>query len=296
MWGSKYQNEYTERLKAALAETGLSNIFNPSLLCLGDHLLIAFRAIDKAFHAGIQSYLVVFTENFERLSLINLTIHGQEHGISSTADPKLFLGPDHTVWVTFNTGYSKTQNEIYVMPVFPQLEAPKKCVYSERQKVEKNWAFFFEDQKLFALYSLNPTIVLKAHEPSGREIIFSLHSQNSVGQHTNLSIGTPLIKLREGEFGLIAHRKIGVFGKRLYYGVPTKVSKIENGYQTSTSNLKMAHDFSSLFGARTKHNKNLISCTYFSGICMHEDELLLGYGINDVTYSFATLKTTDLWK
>ncbi len=296
MWGSKYQNNYTDRLKAALAGTGLSNIFNPSPLYLGNRLFIAFRAIDKVLHRGIQSYLVIFTESFERLSLINLSIHGQQRGISSIADPKLFLGHDQTVWVTFNTGYSKTQNEIYVMQVFPALGVPRKCIYPTRKKVEKNWAFFFEGSKLFALYALNPTVILKADEVTGNEIIFSLHQDTSASTDLELSIGTQLISLRDGRFGLIAHRKISIFGKRLYYGVPVMLSKTAQGYRVDMANLKMAHSFIALFGARKKHNKNLISCTYFSGVCTHGDKLVLGYGINDVDCSFASLKITDLWK
>ncbi len=296
MWGNNYQNSYTDRLKGALTGTGLSNIFNPSPLYLGDKLFIAFRAIDESLHAGIQSYLIILTEGLERLSLTNLSIHGQRHGISSTADPKLFLGYDQTVWVTFNTGYSKTQNEIYVMQVFPELGSPRKCIYPARQKVEKNWAFFFEGSQLFALYALNPTVILKADEVGENEIIFSSHYQNSASADPALSIGTQLIVLRDGRFGLIAHRKISMFGKRLYYGVPVTLSKEAQCYRIDMSNLKMAHSFISLFGARTKHNRNLISCTYFSGIYMRGDELLLGYGINDVDFSFSTLKTTDLWK
>lgn len=296
IWANNYHNQYTERLKAALVETGLSNIFNPSLRYMGDKLIVAFRAIDKTHQAIIQSYVAIFTTDFQRISLVNLTMHAKQYGIPKAADPKLFREDDESIWVTFNTGYSKTQNEIYIMKLFPQLETPRKCTYPDRQKVEKNWAFFFEGGRLFALYSLNPTVILKATTRSEREISFTVAHQGKTSTAPKLSIGTPLITLCEGQFGLIAHRKIGIFGKRMYFGVPIKLSKTTSGYRVEISTKKIAHNLSSLFGSRKKHNRNLISCTYFSGAVSRGDEVLLGYGINDVDCSFTILKKTELWK
>lgn len=296
IWAKKYQNDYTDRLKAILKDTGLSNIFNPSLLHFGDNLIMTFRAIDDVNHGRIESFLLVIEDGFEGMSLVNLTIHAQQHGIPIAADPKLFLEHDKAIWLTFNTGYSKIGNDIYVMRVFPQLEAPMKCIYPTRKKIEKNWAFFFEEDNLFALYSVNPTVILRASNPSETDVAFSLHHHKHTSTDLKLTIGTQVFSLGDDELGLIAHRKITFLGKRLYYGVPVKISKSGQGYQVNVCNVKIAHNFISLFGARKKHNKNLISCTYFSGVCSRGEEVLLGYGINDINYSFATLQKTDLWK
>src|SRR5690606_17435854 len=207
IWAKKYRNDYTDRLKAILSETGLSNIFNPSLLHSGDNVIIVFRAIDNAIPDRIQSYLLVLKDDFEVVSLVNLTIHAQKFAVPVAADPKLFLGHNKAIWLTFNTGYSKTGNDIYIMRVFPQLGTPMKCTYPKREKIEKNWAFFFEEDTLFALYSISPAVVLRAFNSSGSEIAFALHHSERASTDSKLTIGTQVFSLGDSEFGLIAHRK-----------------------------------------------------------------------------------------
>src|SRR5690606_23130044 len=110
-----------------------------------------------------------------------------------------------------------------------------------------------------------------------------------------LSIGSQVVELSDGH-GLIGHRKIRLFDKRLYYGVPVKVRNIDGKYIMEISNMRLIHSYASLLGARVKHNKNLISCTYFSGLDFIGDQVILGYGINDVSFGLAMLNPSQLWK
>jgi len=49
----------------------------------------------------------------------------------------------------------------------------------------------------------------------------------------------------------------------------------------------LIHSWKSLLGAKIKHNTNLFSCTYFSGLQASKDCIRLGYGINDVGFGFS---------
>ena len=43
----------------------------------------------------------------------------------------------------------------------------------------------------------------------------------------------------------------------------------------------MVHSPESLLGSAVKHNTNLYSCTYFSGLQASDSGIALGYGINE---------------
>jgi hypothetical protein len=49
----------------------------------------------------------------------------------------------------------------------------------------------------------------------------------------------------------------------------------------------MVHSPESLLGSAVRHNDNLFSCTYFSGLQASEAGVALGYGINDVEFGFS---------
>jgi hypothetical protein len=56
------------------------------------------------------------------------------------------------------------------------------------------------------------------------------------------------------------------------------------------------HSPESLLGDSVKHNTNLYSCTYFSGLQASDNRLSLGYGVNDVDFGFSTYSISDLLK
>ena len=101
-----------------------------------------------------------------------------------------------------------------------------------------------------------------------------------------MTLGTQLAEHR-GKFYFVGHRKYNVKHKKLYLG---------RGGCFDFENLSVtlgqhwwAHSPESLAGSVVKHNNNLFSCSYFSGIHIKDGEVMLGYGINDVDCGFAKM-------
>lgn len=291
---NRQHDEISDKLKRMLKSIHLKNIFNPSFVTKSARTIIAFRAINPEINK-INSYIATFGQQEQLIDLMNLSNYVEQFNISNASDPKIFLEGDANIWITFNTGYSKDYNNIYILKFYPEVGQPICCDYEKRQRVEKNWAFFFEDNKILALYSITPLIVLEAFWPCTESNVCEFRERMVVSENqpkTSLSIGTQLIPTEKG-YVFIAHRKITFFSKRMYYGIPVILQKDDIGYHLSVQKkMRLIHSMASLLGSKIKHNKNLLSCTYFSGISpVADNHLVVGYGINDVDFSFALLKT-----
>jgi len=168
------------------------------------------------------------------------------------------------------------------------------CEYDKRTAIEKNWAFYSERNQLFALYSLNPLTIIQASHTEAHKMEFKDNFIDDKQNFKNYSIGTPLIKLDNG-YGFIAHKKITINGNRLYLGKPITLNL--NKKPTLLSKPKfLIHSFGSLLGNRFKFNKQLISCTYFSGLFSDNKKLILSYGINDVNYNIVRIDQKKIWQ
>ncbi|MEZ6082488.1 MAG: hypothetical protein R3E58_00680 [Phycisphaerae bacterium] len=131
-------SEFTRRCGSYLKPFVSRNCFNPSILLTGDETLIAFRAFGET-RKPFRAYL--FSTDGRESSVLDLSEAMEKFGITNVADPKLF-SISGEAWLTLNTGYSKTMNRLYISKVRPSLEEPRECTVENRQKVEKNWAFF----------------------------------------------------------------------------------------------------------------------------------------------------------
>jgi len=89
----------------------------------------------------------------------------------------------------------------------------------------------------------------------------------------------------------MAHEKRFLYNKRIYFGRLVCLSVIDKKFKiTKVSPYRYIHSFRSLFGTIKKRNKNLISCSYFSGISQDIDsKIILSYGINDFSFSFGII-------
>lgn len=291
-----YQNDGVSRkLKRMLKSVDLKNIFNPSFITRDTFTIIAFRAINPEVNK-INSYVATFGENEQLLDLINLSEYVAQFNIQTAADPKIFLAEGTDVWITFNTGYSTDYNDIYILRFYPKMGKPLCCHYEKRQKIEKNWAFFFEGNKILALYSITPLVILEAYWPCEQSNVCKFHELTVNGEKPKrfLSIGTQLTRVENG-YLFVAHRKRTFFNKRMYYGVPIILNKKNAKFELYIGEkMKLIHSMRSVMGSKIKYNKNLLSCTYFSGInYLTNDQVVLGYGINDVDFSFASLDTSS---
>jgi hypothetical protein len=213
------------------------------------------------------------------------------------ADPKLFV-VKNKICCTLNSGFVSTgQNSVYFMNIdsLANIHNLKTCVIKQRNSVEKNWAFFEQNGVLKLLYSVSPVCrVYALKSETEHELHFELEKE-SENKLLEYSIGTQA-QIKNGFLYLITHQKYFFKGKRLYMGVPVKVNMTDLTVMISTK--RIAHSLLALLGDKFKFNKNLISCTYFSGlqICDENDVAKITYGINDIKWNSSTIKINKLWQ
>lgn len=268
--------------------------FNPSLVIHDEVNYLAIRVYDNV-SKSILALLLIWQDDKEEIVTINLTDYFKEKlNFSKVADPKLFL-MEGQVYGSFNTSHATDKpNELALFQLNgSKIENYYLCNYNERMRTEKNWAFFYKNQTLFALYSLEPLTVLKAETIDKDQIVFKKYFEDKTQNYKDHSIGTPLIELENG-YGFMAHKKYYRKRKRLYLGKPC-LFNFENGFKLKVKRQFYFHSYKSLLGEKFKFNKNLISCTYFSGICRKKDKLILGYGINDIDWNIVVLNKNKLW-
>ena len=199
------------------------------------------------------------------------------------------------IWLTFNDGWSATENQLYLMRVTPSLGRPHRCVYGPRQAVEKNWAFFSSEGGIRALYSLNPVRVLGADMPEATDssIRFEPCSEAAPSSFGDLSIGTQLCEFGDRHV-LVAHEKWRVATMRAYLGRWVSIENLRREPSVSVSRRRLYHSRRDLLGGSPRHNKHLLSCTYFSGMQVEDGRALLSYGINDLRCGFADVRVSQL--
>ena len=280
----------TARWSAALRATGDRNVFNPSIARFEGAEHVAYRAYGpeggKPFHA----YLL--GENGRERQ--DLTAHARAHGVEVTADPKLVVLGDG-LYVTFNTGYSETRNELYLMRLRPTLGPPQRCVLEQRQRVEKNWGFAAGEHGLLAIYSLAPLVLLRLRrgELGAGELEFAPVSDGHGGQPLRgLTLGTQPVA-RGDDLLVVAHEKVHLRRRRGYFGRPVTV---RGGDRVEVGRTRLIHDLRALVPLRAaeRHNPNLLFATYFAGAVADGPRMCLSYGVNDRAFGFAETPAS-LW-
>ena len=163
-----------------------------------------------------------------------------------------------------------------------------------RQKQERNWAFFSRDNDIYALYWINSLKILRLTDKDGACWEFEDYSSEETLNNklpSDLTIGTQLSEL-EGKYYFIAHKKIIFLRKKIYLG---KFCQFDfDQKKIIPGNYWLVHSLKSMFGAKNKTNPHLLSCTYFSGIQASHDSLELAYGVNDLDFGFSTHKYEEL--
>ncbi|EEE37689.1 hypothetical protein RKLH11_1525 [Rhodobacteraceae bacterium KLH11] len=293
----------TRKLTEALLDTGVVNLFNPSIQATAEGYSAAFRGLAKGAQKPFDSFLVHFDSDCAPLGrAISLGELFRSQIGTHVCDPKLFrIGG--RCWVTFNTGHFERPNRIFVAVIGPELGPLLEVDYPDRTEVEKNWAFFEQEGKIHALYDACPTVILREKSRLDGKIIFERvtdwdskqdASNQKATKQPKVTIGTPLELLdpMRNLYGFIGHRRWYWRGKRLYLGSPMTLKLDAEGAHIHTTSHIWTHSLRSMLGDQTKHNPNLISCTYFSGLSVTADKVLVSYGINDVDFSLAEMPLT----
>ena len=269
--------------------------FNPSIIegVKGNYLAIRFYNDQTK----VVEAVLFFWNNGDNFKSINLSSYfRKEAGIKKVADPKLFKLKDGSICGTFNTGFTKNgNNAIFFFEIEGvKLKSCYTCQYNGRQKIEKNWVFYQANNTLHALYSLSPLKILKCTKVGENLFCAEVLGLSQKNNFERLSLGTPLLHWEGDRYICLAHKKYYFKGKRLYTGIPI-IFDAKNQSITTQKN-EFIHSFKSLLGAKKKFNKNLFSCTYFSGIMKKGMDVILTYGINDVSWNLTRIKTRKLWK
>lgn len=288
--------KYSETIIPDALEKKLSKYkytFNPSYIVYGALKYFAIRVYDELSESILA--LLFIWDNEESITSINLSKYFKSStNLSKVSDPKLFILND-SVWGTFNNGHTEGNDNILGMFQIGNSKIEKHffCKYQKRSKIEKNWSFYTVNKKIFALYSLMPLTILKLTHLESDSAFFEDYYIDKTINFKNYSIGTQLTKFENDHF-FIAHKKIIRKGKRLYLGKVFSLN-VDKEIKLKSGKRFLIHSFKSLFGDKKKFNKNLISCTYFSGIYSVKNLLYLCYGINDVKWNTVVIKIKKIW-
>lgn len=281
----------TACFEEVVASLDVYNVFNPSFYWSPDVKIFAFRAIVRGQRC-LSSFFSIEDHSGRTTRLLSPECFGNST-VPRFIDPKItHIGTD--IFITFNSGWIESGNDVYIMQIYPAIGLPKRILYGNRMTQERNWAFFHERGEVYALYWINPLKILrlKATTSDHWEMEDHYHSESIDAKiPADLTVGTQLAPSREG-YCFIAHQKRLVRNRKLYLG-RFCVLDFESGTIRAGKHW-LVHSFASILESRVKHNTNLFSCTYFSGIQASQDELTLGYGINDIDYGFATLSPNEL--
>lgn len=275
-------SDYSKRV---FEEKEFHNIFNPSFYIDDEVKILSFRAMEKDI---MSSY---FSIDVGVPSIYNISKEWESNlQCDQLIDPKVFK-LDDDVYVTFNSGYVKGGNDIFVMKIYPEIETPKKIIYKGRKAQERNWSFLSVDNEVYAMYWLNPLKILRLKSKTDTDWTFVEYYNGNIDPvPQDITIGTQLCFI-DGEYQFVGHRKILHKNKKIYLG---KMGIFNFSDKTVKYNNEwISHSFESLFGVDKKHNKNLFSCTYFSGIQKIGRDLVIGYGINDVELGFSIKKYSN---
>ncbi len=292
------KNDQTDRSRkylSLLAPFESVNAFNPSFQQYNGQLNIVFRHLGGDGRPPFQASVLTCDLRGGVHGRLNLTEHLASFGIGVIADPKLVLLAEQ-LWVTFNDGWSSTRNRVYLMRLSPSPGRPLECVLEGRQSVEKNWSFFVEGSALKAIYSIDPLCILTAPLPDEstdtihleRDTFPAGHGDAPVQPEIGLTIGTQAVQ-QNNDLYLVAHEKWRLSRWRAYVGRWVKIRRDTERCEVEVSRKRLCYSYRSLLGTRKKFNKNLLSCTYFSGLTIDGDKVMLGYGINDVGLGFSEL-------
>jgi hypothetical protein len=300
VWISQHTaSELLSALNERASAAHLTNVFNPSVLTIGDEVFASIRAEAEPGVRPFRAYLASLTSSAG--PTLDLTRLAEGFGVGPVADPKLLL-LDSEIYVTFNTGYqAHRDNDIYLQRLWPEYGPPQRCILQGgRQTVEKNWAFFHLGDELRAVYSLDPLVFLrgirgKLGSPS--DLWFErVASADAALPKRSMAIGTQLLVEDGGATALtIAHEKVHVLKKRAYFGRVVRIPLDGNDSPVEISRIRLLHSKRDMMPAPGRHNPNLISATYFAGLTRSTAGLMLSYGINDVSAGIATLEASELW-
>jgi hypothetical protein len=291
----------TRRIARITAEHGLTNVFNASVAFASGSTYATVRALPPSGEKPFRGYLIRFDDAGHELTDLATLVGDTD--LPKIADPKLVLLGEE-LYLTFNTGESDpSRNAIYLLRVSPTPGPLQRVDYDQRREIEKNWAFALApDGRLKVIYSLSPLTMLSLSEGElgvTPTLTVTADRTPTVPKiFPRLHIGSQPVTFG-GRALLVANRTVWVpkLTRKFYFGWLAEVD-LDSGELTRLSRRALIHSWPSMVPpqGRRRHNPILWSATYFAGLARLDDDLVLGYGINDRAIGVARVPEHAVWR
>ncbi|NCC34211.1 MAG: hypothetical protein EOM24_19705, partial [Chloroflexia bacterium] len=149
------------------AKTGRYSLYNPALTRFRNRLLMAYR-VDFGYEKPFRVATAICVLD-ERLRVVPGSVVALSDTIRCEADNHYdarFLVFGDRLFIHFNNDWNTVPNQIFLVELDPdtlQARSPARLLALEgpRQPCEKNWLLFEHDGALFAIYQIEPHLVLR---------------------------------------------------------------------------------------------------------------------------------------
>ncbi len=277
--------------------------FNPSTVILRDQCFTVWREVDKD---GVrQLYLGKEKVKGKTFEVYNLgeKIKSQDSSIKWVGDARLFLRHEKLNLV-FDTGHAETPNRMFIVVLDESgclLSNVKEAIKVDgRNSIEKNWNFFVENEKLYAIYSHQPLQILELINEDN-EIMkfctvvthnFSLKSSSKVkgeirGTSAPIRLDNVYISTTHSSFptnkGLVYQSHFFVFNSIFPFS-PISFSTRPIHYGAA----------SKLFKSKQKLNRAVHQVEFPSGAFVLGQDMILGFGLNDYKVGVKVLRLSKV--
>lgn len=134
---------------------------NSSIIRFDNATLLAYR---KGWTRS-NIWLAELDDSYNVLSNVQVDLPVTEYNISGSEDPRLFIHGKHLYleFCGFQSGSNATRTNILYSAITPQGRVLFTCLpsFKARRHWEKNWSFFSYSDLLYAVYSIEPHIILR---------------------------------------------------------------------------------------------------------------------------------------
>ncbi len=290
-------------------------VFNPSIVAAhdGESFILCYRVVGanlvrRIAICRVSTNLACIEGSVVPLSdLLAFSNHPHLKQRARTwhADPRLFW-LNNRLYVTWNDGGNKPENHQFMVEIDPKTLSPVGMVREiqikgERRSIEKNWMFFSTRGSIWAVYSVEPLVILAAHFVGEDKVI----CERSYTQEWK-SDYSPVFGVLRGSAGPMRWRN-GLLT------IAHSSHKMADGRHYVACAYELSHEFP--FGIRRSPVRPLALPNPLKGHCAHEklnadiaqviypcgsvivdDGVLISYGINDERCAIARMPLNDVEK
>jgi hypothetical protein len=265
--------------------------FNPSSVILSGSLYTVWREVDKngerELYIGKEK---IKAKGFE-INNLSEQIKIQNPSIKWVGDSRLFIYLEK-IFLVFDTGHSEIPNRLFIA----QLDSTGKILtkikevikLDTRHPIEKNWNFFSEGKRLYAIYRHIPFEVLELVEENNEFMFFKKTVHHEImrnnsrirgeirGTSTPIRIGNQFVSTTHSSIqtrkGLVYQSHFFIFSSD-YPFRPMSFSADPINYAPVRK----------LFKSKVKLNSAVHQVEFPSGAFKIGRKIVIGYGLNDFT-------------